>query len=234
MTSRILIADDHTLIREGLTRLLKTDKEIEVVGEAENGYDALEQAKRLKPDIILLDLYMPGLDGISATKLIKTHMPDVCIVMLTVSQNEEDILEAVYAGANGYIYKDTDPSTFIQQVKCACAGDAVFDSDMMKRLLAGIRHEKPQTVEALNRSALSNREKEVLDLVTAGLSNKAISSSLTISINTTRSHVRSLMQKLQSDNRTQLATAALREGLTADPGVRAQKFDRSPMHAVRA
>ncbi len=227
MKLRILIVDDHRLIREGLAWLLRTDKDIEVVGEADNGYTAVEQCKQLHPDIVLMDLYMPTLDGISATRLIKETVPDTCVILLTVSQNEEDLMEAIYSGASGYIYKDTDASTLIEQVKRAYAGDTAFGPDMVKRILAGVRRQKPESANTKLRMGISSREKEVLGLIAGGLTNKAISSSLAISINTTRTHVRALMQKLNSDNRTQLATLALRDGLTSESNVRSQKFGRA-------
>lgn len=228
----ILIADDHALIREGLTRLLQTDKDIQIVGEADNGYTAVEQARILNPDIVLLDLYMPQLDGISATRLIKANTPNTCVILLTVSQLEEDITEAVYSGASGYICKDTDSATFIQQIKKAYAGDGAFDANMVKKLMSGIRHERHVPIDARDRMALSAREKEVLGLIADGLTNKEISSALTISINTTRTYIRSLMQKLHSTNRTQLATVSLREGITNDKDIRSQKFLRTPMQAA--
>lgn len=232
MPTRILIADDHALVREGLTRLLQTDKDMQVIGEADNGYAAVQEAKRLNPDIVLLDLYMPGLDGISATRLIKANSPNTCIILLTVSQDEKDITEAVYAGASGYIYKDTDSSTFLQQIKRSSSGEEAFGPSMVKKLISGMRHESFVTIDGRNRAAISNREKEVLGLITKGFTNKAISSALTISVNTTRTHVRSLMQKLQSENRTQLATASLRDGITSDMNMKKQRLDRTPVQSV--
>ncbi len=216
MAFKILVVDDHSLVRQGIIRLLKTDKDIEVVGEGDNGYNALEKAEQLKPDVILMDLYMPGLDGIAATRLIKKNMPDVCVIILTVSEEEEDIMEAVYAGAQGYILKNTDPSSFVQQVKGAFTGEVALGSDMVKRLITAMRHKSktPSNQKADQHNTLSDREKEVLALISKGLTNKEIAPSLYISINTTRTHIRALMQKLNLDNRTQLATYAMREGLT--------------------
>jgi len=216
MAFKILVVDDHSLVRQGIIRLLKTDKDIEVVGEGDNGYNALEKAEQLKPDVILMDLYMPGLDGIAATRLIKKNMPDVCIIILTVSEEEEDIMEAVYAGAQGYILKNTDPSSFVQQVKGAFTGEVALGSDMVKRLITAMRHKSktPSNQKTDQHNTLSDREKEVLALISKGLTNKEIAASLYISINTTRTHIRALMQKLNLDNRTQLATYAMREGLT--------------------
>lgn len=214
MTFRILVVDDHSLVREGLIRLLKADKDIEVVGEADNGDSALEKAEQLKPDMILMDLYMPKLDGITATRLIKKSMPDMRVVMLTVSEEEEDIMEAVYAGAQGYILKSTDPSTFVQQVKGSFTGEAALGPDMVNRLVAGMRHKSKATSnQRNNQHAISDREKEVLAQITQGLTNKVIAANLFISINTTRTHIRALMQKLNLDNRTQLATYAMQKGL---------------------
>ncbi len=215
MSFKILVVDDHSLVRQGLIRLLKTDKDIEVVGEGDSGYNALEKAELLKPDVILMDLYMPGLDGIAATRLIKKSMPEVCVIILTVSEEEEDIMEAVYAGAQGYILKNADPATFVQQVKASFSGEIALGSDMVKRLITAMRHKSktPSNQKTDMHNAISGREKEVLGLISKGLTNKEIGASLFISINTTRTHIRALMQKLNLDNRTQLATYALREGL---------------------
>lgn len=150
--------------------------------------------------------------------------------LLTVSLNDEDIREAVDAGAQGYIYKNTDPRTFIQQVKSAYAGEVAFDADMVKRLLTGMRQKRPINVDG-QRSTLSVREKEVLELISTGSSNKAISTFLTISNNTTRTHIRSLMQKLHLDNRTKLAMYAQHEGITGVGG-REQKLLRTPIAAA--
>ena len=227
MAFKILVVDDHSLVRQGIIRLLKTDKDIEVVGEADSGYAALEKAEQLKPEVILLDLYMPGLDGIAATRLIKKSMPDVCVIILTVSEEEEDIMEAVYAGAQGYILKNTDPSSFIQQVKGAFTGEVALGSDMVKRLITAMRHKSktPSNQKVDQHNTLSDREKEVLGLISKGMTNKEIAASLFISINTTRTHIRALMQKLNLDNRTQLATYAMREGLT--PNSSERKMARS-------
>src|SRR5947209_2538394 len=108
---KILVVDDHALVRSGITRLLKTDKDIDIVGEADNGYDAVEKAERLKPHIALRDLYIPGLDGTATTRLLKKSQPDIKVIILTVSEAEEDSMEAVYAGAQGYILKSTDVNT---------------------------------------------------------------------------------------------------------------------------
>ncbi len=227
MAFKILVVDDHSLVRQGIIRLLKTDKDIEVVGEADSGYAALEKAEQLKPEVILLDLYMPGLDGIAATRLIKKSMPDVCVIILTVSEEEEDIMEAVYAGAQGYILKNTDPSSFIQQVKGAFTGEVALGSDMVKRLITAMRHKSktPSNQKVDQHNTLSDREKEVLGLISKGMTNEEIAASLFISINTTRTHIRALMQKLNLDNRTQLATYAMREGLT--PNSSERKMARS-------
>ncbi len=215
MSFKILVVDDHSLVRQGLIRLLKTDKDIEVVGEADSGYSSLEKAELLKPDVILMDLYMPGLDGIAATRLIKKSTPDVCIIILTVSEEEEDIMEALNAGAQGYILKNTDPSSFIQQVKASCSGEVALGSDIVKRLINAMQHKSkaPSIQKVDQHNTISNREKEVLGLISKGLTNKEMAVGMVISINTIRTHIRALMQKLNLDNRTQLATYAIREGM---------------------
>jgi DNA-binding NarL/FixJ family response regulator len=213
MANRILIADDHTLVRQALRKLLQNEG-FEVVGEASNGFDALSKAQELKPDAVLMDMYMPGLDGVAATRLICRELPEVQVVLLTVSEDEQDIIEAVQAGARGYLLKSTDASTLVKQLKHVLSGGVGVSEDMAAKLVMGLAR-RGSTSRGSNTdpyATLTEREKDVLGLIAQGASNKAIAASLFISENTVRAHVRSLMQKLNLENRTQLAVYGLREG----------------------
>ncbi len=220
MATRVLVVDDHTLVRQGIVRLLSMDKQVEVVGEATNGFEALERAKELQPDVVLMDLYMPGLDGVSATRLIKRELPNTQVVLITASPEEADIVEAVQAGARGYIPKTTDGATLIKQLKQAVSGGVAFSEDMTSKLVIALAHKtNGHTANGNNPFALlTQREKETLTLIAQGKTNKEIADALVVSVNTVRAHVRSLMQKLNLDNRTQLAIHGLREGFGLEGG----------------
>jgi len=211
MGIRMLVVDDHNLVRQAILNLLPEDGCIEIVGEASNGSQAVAKARELQPDVILMDLYMPGVDGLTATRLIKRELPDTQIILLTVSTDEDDILKAVQAGARGYILKNTDAASLIQQIKQVIAGKVALSEDLVGQLLSGLgRNPQPVAQEALPQP-ITVRERAVLELLSQGITNKEISASLFISQNTVRAHVRSLMQKLNLDNRTQLAVYGVRE-----------------------
>jgi DNA-binding NarL/FixJ family response regulator len=210
----VLVVDDHTLVRQGIVRLLSVDNSINIVGEASNGFDALEKARQLKPDVVLTDIYMPGLNGLSFTRLLKSEMPEVQVVIVTASLTEEDIVEGVRSGARGYIHKNTDAADMIKQVKQAATGGVALTEDITTKLVTALAQKvEPRTTGAATLYApLSEREKDTLEFIAKGKSNKEIASALVVSVNTIRAHVRSLMQKLNMENRTQLAIYGLREG----------------------
>jgi two-component system, NarL family, response regulator NreC len=210
----VLVVDDHTLVRQGIVRLLSVDNSINIVGEASNGFDALEKTRELKPDVVLTDIYMPGLNGLSFTRLLKSEMPEVQVVIITASLTQEDIVEGVRSGARGYIHKNTDPADMIKQVKQAAAGGVALTEDVTTKLVTALAQkvERRTTGSATLYAPLSEREKDTLEFIAKGKSNKEIASALVVSVNTIRAHVRSLMQKLNVENRTQLAIYGLREG----------------------
>lgn len=216
MTFRILIVDDHTLVRQGIVKLLADNKNIEVVGEAANGFEAVTKARDLKPEVILMDLYMPGLDGVAATRLVKRELPEVEVVILTASDNEEDLFEALQAGARGYILKDVDTNAFARQLNQVCSGGVGMTEELTSKLVSGLARRGPGTFsqDHPRYESLTKRETEVLATIAKGLTNKAIASELYITENTVRAHVRTLMQKLQMENRTQLAVYGVHEGYT--------------------
>ena len=210
MAARLLVVDDHTLVREGLAKLLSDHAGFEVVGEAANGFEALSKARELKPDAVLLDLYMPGLDGVRTTALIRAELSDVEVIVVTASEEEADIFEAIQAGARGYVLKSASGACMIQQIEQVLQGDTGISSDLTHKLVSEISRRGPRIDDCTE--ILSAREREVLAQVAQGATNKEIASALFISENTVRAHVRTMMQKLHRANRTQLAVYGVREG----------------------
>ena len=220
MTIRLLVADDHTLVRQGIVKLLDGVDQIEVVGEACDGFEAVTMARELNVDAILMDLYMPGLDGVSATRLIKRDLPEVQVVMLTISEEEDDLFEAIQAGARGYIMKSVDSMCLIRQLTQVLAGGVAMNDDLTSRLVTGLarRGSGNLNTRRTEREEFTMREKQVLTQIAKGASNKEIATALVICPNTVRAHVRTLMQKLNMKNRTQLAVYGIYEGYADNGG----------------
>ena len=218
MTWRLLVVDDHTLVREGIVRLLSDQSEIEVVGEAANGFEAIAKARELNVDVVLMDLYMPGLDGVATTRLIRREIPNVAVIVLTASDDEDDLFEAIQAGARGYILKSVDNAAFLRQLNQVVSGGVGMAEEVTTKLVTGLARRGAETLNPDHtvREALTKREKEVLVQISKGTTNREIASALYISENTVRAHVRTLMQKLQLENRTQLAVYGVHEGYTVD------------------
>ncbi|HLC27747.1 MAG TPA: response regulator transcription factor [bacterium] len=213
---RILLVDDHALFRQGIKSLLVSNPEIEVVGEAENGKEALEKTRVLQPDVILMDIQMPVCDGLEATALIHSEFPDVKIVILTVSEEDENLFEAIKRGAQGFLLKKIQPQALVQTLRGVCQGEA-----SISRLMAGkiLREFSRLQKAAAPASPLSEREKEILNLVAEGQTNKEIGVALAISDNTVKNHLHNIMEKLHLHNRAEAAAYALRAGfLTSKPG----------------
>lgn len=210
--ARVLLADDHLLVREGIAKILSTHPEFEIVGEADDGAEAVDKARQLRPDVVLMDLRMPRMQGIAAIRLMKEEMPEICVIALTVSDDEEDITGAMRAGARGYILKSADASQVTHQILQAMSGTVALSADLTTRLVSGLGRRAPGPFAPPSSTELTDREKEVLGLVAKGLSNKTIAITLTISEHTVRAHLRALMQKLNMENRTQVAVSAIRQG----------------------
>lgn len=209
MTIRILIADDHNVVRQGLCLLLSMDPELEIVGEAHDGEEAVQLARELRPDVVLMDLLMPILDGIAATAIIRRELPDIEVVALTSVLEDVSVLEAVRAGAIGYLLKNTEANQLNQALKAAAAGQVQLSPQATARLLREIAApHQPQP--------LTDREIEVLRLVGQGLSNREIAGHLSISEQTVKTHVTRVLTKLGVSSRTQAALYAARVGLLAD------------------
>jgi two-component system nitrate/nitrite response regulator NarL len=210
---RVLLVDDHALFRRGLVNLLRSQSDFEVVGEAEDGQEALEKARALMPDIILMDIAMPKCDGLKATRLIQHEMPHAKIVMLTVSDQEQTVYEAIKTGAVGYLLKDLEPDLLYGLVRSVAAGQVAISPAIAGKLLRDLTEGRGASVPARPRQVITPREKEVLELVVTGLANKEIAHRLGISESTVRNHLHNILDKLHLQNRVQLAMYASREGL---------------------
>ncbi|MBI2113170.1 MAG: response regulator transcription factor [Candidatus Wildermuthbacteria bacterium] len=210
MSVRILVVDDHALVREGIVKLVSSFRDFEVVGEADDGFEAIRKTATLKPDIVLMDLYLPGLGGDDATRIIIRDNPDVRVIILSASIAEDDIMRAVQAGARGYVSKGVNSVDLCKQMKNVSMGGVALTGEMIARLVGALMLSKSPPQNGTPALPLSRREEEVLGLVVQGMTNKQIASALLVSENTIRAHIRSLMQKLNLDNRTQLAIYGLR------------------------
>lgn len=208
---RVLLVDDHTLVRKGIASLLAA-RNIEVVGEAANGAEAVEKARALKPTVILMDVQMPVCNGLQATRLIKSEMPDIKIVMLTVSDEDEDLFEAIRSGADGYILKNLKAEEFFHLLSTLDRGETAITPALANRVITEFARRSSAATDR-NEEPLTARELEVLHLVAAGSPNKEIASRLMVSENTVKFHLRNVMEKLQLRNRTQLAAYAINKGI---------------------
>jgi len=214
---RILLADDHALFRGGVASLLAAGPDFEVVGEAADGRQAVEMARALMPDVILMDISMPVMDGLEATRLIKAEMPYVKIVILTATDGERSLFEAVKSGAQGYLLKNIDPKALYGTLRGVVQGEAPVSRTMAARLLEESTRQARQAGPAEPAPELTAREKEVLEQVTLGKSNKEIAQALAIAENTVKNHLKNILEKLHLENRVQAATFALRQGLGEKP-----------------
>lgn len=213
MPIRILLVDDHTMFRQGIRQILQAQEEFEVVGEAENGQQACELAADLSPDVVVMDVHMPVMDGVKATRALMQLEPAPAIIILTMSKHDDYVFEAIKSGARGYYMKDSDSAELIEAIHLAAAGETMLEPPMVQRVLRELRSISsgggPQSGVAL----LDEREVEILRLVAAGHTNQAIGEALELSEKTIKNQLSAIFQKLQLDNRTQAAIFALRHGL---------------------
>ncbi|MEK7807882.1 MAG: response regulator transcription factor [Chloroflexota bacterium] len=219
MTMKILLADDHALFKEGLRNLL-TARGIEVVGMAQDGLEALAQSRALHPDVVLMDIQMPHCNGLEATRLIKTEMPEIKIVMLTTSANDEDLFEAIKSGASGYLLKSLDAEKFFDLLAGVAQGEAAISPDMATRILKEFAHPTQKAKSTMDSDddpdRLTERQIEVLQRVVQGLSYKEIAASLFITERTVKYHMQEILQKLHLQNRSQVIAYAVRTGLVSN------------------
>lgn len=211
MSIRLLIADDHHVVRRGLIFFLKTQQEIEIVGEAKNGQEAVKLAEELKPDVILMDLVMPVMDGIEATRQIKQHNPAVKIMMLTSFSDHDHVIPAIEAGASGYQLKDVEPDELVRAIKQLLSGENQLHPKATTHLLTHLNNKNKEEKSPLDE--LTNRERDVLREIANGKSNKEIASSLFITEKTVKTHVSNILAKLNLSDRTQAALFAVRHGV---------------------
>jgi NarL family two-component system response regulator LiaR len=208
---RVLLVDDHAVVREGLRNFLALQDGLEIVGEAGDGNEAIEQAQRLEPDVILMDLVMPGLDGIGAMRQLRARSPASRVIVLTSFLEDERVLPAIQAGAAGYLLKNVAPAELARAIRAAHAGEAIIDPTAAARLVQAIADDARPRIEEPER--LTRRERDVLELIARGQSNKRIALELGISEKTVKTHVGHLLAKLGVTDRTQAALMAVEEGL---------------------
>ncbi len=213
---RVMLVDDHMLFRRGVAELLRDQPDFEVVGEASNGLEAIERARELMPDVILMDIYMPGCDGLRATRAITTEMPYARIVILTVSEEDASLFEAIKVGARGYLLKRIAPEELYDMVRAAARGEAPISPRTASRLVDEFARLAERAPARDLTMGLSPREQQVLSLVAEGLSNKQIGARLFISENTVRNHLRNILDKLHLHTRVEAVAFAVRQGLVGE------------------
>lgn len=210
----MLLVDDHALVRNGIASLLRA-RNIDVVGEAGDGLEALEKTRQLRPDIILMDIKMPGCGGLEATRLIKAEIPQTKIIILTVSDDDEDLFEAIKSGADGYLMKNIRAEEFFAFLAGVLKGEAAISPLLAAKIIEEFaRQSTKEVASSPSRNELTERETDVLRLVTGGALNKQIASTLHISENTVKYHLRNIMEKLHLRNRAQVAAYAVSKGIT--------------------
>ena len=207
--TRVLIVDDHAIVRRGIQMLLDTDPSIQIVGEAQDCQDAVQKAKSLQPDVILMDLVMPHGGGIEATEKIKRYSPDLKIIVLTTFGDEPRVKAAMQAGADGYLLKDADGNALLQAVHAVQQGAMPIHPHVAPHLVKNLKKRE----EVNGTASLTEREKEILRLVSQGLSNRAIAQDLSLSVGTVKVHVSHILGKLDVSNRTEASMRALQMGL---------------------
>lgn len=215
---RILLVDDHSLFRKGIAALLASQPDFQVVGEAVDGLEAIERARELVPDVILMDLTMPKCNGLEATRVIKQELPHVHIIMLTVSDDDTNLFTAIKNGAEGYLLKTLEPHELYEMLTKLRHSEAPISGKLAAKILQEFRQMK-QTPHALPElpDELTQREMEILELVVQGATNNEIAKALCITENTAKIHLRNILEKLHLQNRIQAAVYAVRQGLVKDP-----------------
>lgn len=212
-TIRVLLADDHTLFRRALADLINRQPGFHVIAEAASGSDAVRQALRLKPDLVLMDIHMPELDGIQATQQLASKLSDTRIVMLTVSEEDQDLFSAIQAGAHGYLLKKIEPESLFELLRGVFRGEAPLSRNTAMKILKRLSERTVETGAVSSGEALTEREIEVLKLLGTGKTNKQIGVQLNIAENTVKNHLKNILSKLHLENRVQAAAMAVRQGL---------------------
>lgn len=207
---KILIADDHLIIRQGLRLILETETDFELIGEASDGVEALSMCKKLKPDVVLMDLRMPNMDGLTAIEKLRVEKPEIAVVILTTFNEDDLMLRGLQAGARGYLLKDTDRTTLFDTIRAAARGETLLKPEIMARVLSQKNVTKTESIEPTN---LTDRELEVLEAVARGERSKEIAVLLGISERTVKAHLASIYQKFGVDSRAAAIAVAAQKGL---------------------
>ncbi len=210
---RVLIADDHLIIRQGIRLILETSADIELAGEAADGAEALKQAAELQPDVVLMDLRMPGMDGLAAIERLRHEQPQVAVVILTTFNEDDLMMRGLRLGAKGYLLKDTDRETLLDSIRAAARGETLLKPEIMTRLLSVMTPSERPAQTAGAGLSLSERERQVLSEVAKGERNKEIAARLGITERTVKAHLDSIYNKLGVDSRAAAVSAALQRGL---------------------
>jgi NarL family two-component system response regulator LiaR len=226
-TIRVLLVDDHAVVRKGMRALIDREAGIEVVGEADDGEQAVSAAERLRPDVILMDLEMPRVGGVEATQRITASRPETRIVVLTSHAAEEDVFPALKAGAQGYLLKHSPPEEVLNAIRQAHRGETILHPSVARLVLQEL-HRPAQPKQTRTTDPLSERELDVLRLLARGMSNQEIADTLVVGEATVRSHVSSILRKLQLASRTQAALYALREGIASLQDADAERSSAEP------
>lgn len=209
---RVLIADDHPMVRQGIRTFLERQAEIEIVGEATTGVEAVARTRELVPDVVLMDLKMPDMDGVAATREIKAHHSEVRVIALTAFEENQLILTALQAGASGYLLKGIHAQGLVNAIRAAVRGETPLAPQVTQKLVETVR--QPHAAQDANLASLSEREREILARLAQGLSNREIAARLAVSDKTVKFHVSNILQKLQLSDRTQAALFAAKHNLT--------------------
>ena len=212
---RIVLTDDHVLFRKGVAAVLAARPEYQVVGEAGDGQEAIELARATRPDLVLMDLAMPKCSGLEATRAIKEEMPQTKIIVLTVSDTEHDLFEAIKNGADGYLLKNIQPAQLYAMLDGLQRGEAPITGVLASKILKEFREPEEHSPTADGQNRLSERETQVLALIVQGRTNKEIATALSVAEDTVRSHVRQILEKLHLQNRVQAAVYAVQQGMVS-------------------
>jgi len=212
---RVLLVDDHALFRSGVKALLQRHDDFEVVGEAADSLEGVKRARELKPDVVLLDLHMPGVSGKDAVKLFLEESPGIHVVMLTVSESADDLVDTLRAGASGYLLKNIETETLLDLVRRAVSGDSVVSAEMTTKLVRGLRAAGNDAGAVEHKDVLSPREHEILGYLAKGASNKEIARTLDLAESTVKIHVQHILRKLNLSSRVQAAVYAIEHGLAS-------------------
>ncbi|MBN1188681.1 MAG: response regulator transcription factor [Dehalococcoidales bacterium] len=209
---KIIICDDQAIVRDGLSMILKLEKDIQITGEGEDGAEALELVEKEKPDLVLMDLKMPVMNGVEATRRIKTKYPEIKVLVLTTYDDDQWVFDAIQAGASGYLLKDTPREKLVEAIRGTITGKSYVDPSIAPKVLQQVTSHQTQPATFIT-SKLTDREIEILRLVAKGLSNTDIAEHLFLSEGTVRNHVSAILAKLEVSDRTQAAVIAIQHGL---------------------